>query len=175
MPLSNSPVPRAFSSLSGFSTPYDVLWEIVLNVLVHRDYGVPAPIQIRVYEHKMKIWNPAVLPEEWTLETLYSAWSFLIHGAILKRYCRGRPPCLPRFWATTGGCPYRKPINVSRLTAWSIMGSHASQPYNPDLANAFFRSGEIESWGRGIEWIFSACRNGGSPTPTAFPVTSQCS
>jgi ATP-dependent DNA helicase RecG len=68
-----------------------------------------------VYEHKLRIWNPAVLPDGWDLEKL--------------------------------------------------LGAHASHPYNPDVANAFFRSGEIESWGRGIEKIFSACRKADSPPP----------
>lgn len=99
-----------------FPVPYEALREAVLNALVHRDYSVPAPIQIRVYENKLKIWNPAVLPEEWSLKTL--------------------------------------------------LGAHASHPYNPDVANAFFRSGEIESWGRGIERIFSACRSSDSPPPS---------
>lgn len=33
------------------------------------------------------------------------------------------------------------------------MLKHSSQPYNPDVANAFFRAGMIETWGRGIERI----------------------
>jgi ATP-dependent DNA helicase RecG len=33
------------------------------------------------------------------------------------------------------------------------MGKHPSCPFNPFLANAFFRAGYIESWGRGIEKI----------------------
>lgn len=98
-----------------FPVPYDALREAILNALVHRDYAVPAPIQIRVYEHKLKIWNPAILPDGWNLEKL--------------------------------------------------LGAHASHPHNPDLANAFFRAGEIESWGRGMERIFSACRDSKSPVP----------
>lgn len=45
-------------------------------------------------------------------------------------------------------------------TGWTIetlMKKHSSQPYNPEIANAFFRAGEIEAWGRGIERILSAC------------------
>ena len=63
----------------------------------HRDYAVGAPVQIRVYENRLKIWNPAVLPEGWTLAKL--------------------------------------------------LGEHASSPFNPAIANAFFRAGEIEAWG----------------------------
>ncbi len=34
------------------------------------------------------------------------------------------------------------------------------------FANAFFRTGLIESWGRGIERIVAACANAGLPAPT---------
>jgi ATP-dependent DNA helicase RecG len=78
-------------------------------------YGMPAPAQIRVYEDKLKIWNPAVLPEGWSLTDL--------------------------------------------------LGEHSSAPFNPLVANAFFRAGEIEAWGRGIERIFQACRAAGTPVP----------
>ncbi len=41
----------------------------------------------------------------------------------------------------------------------------SSKPYNPKLANAFFKSGMIEAWGRGFEKIKEACRayNGSLP------------
>ena len=38
-------------------------------------------------------------------------------------------------------------------------------PYNPDIANTFFRAGEIEAWGRGIDRIITACKNDGFSTP----------
>jgi ATP-dependent DNA helicase RecG len=34
---------------------------------------------------------------------------------------------------------------------------HASAPYNPKLANVFFKSGMMEAWGRGFEKIKEAC------------------
>ncbi len=37
--------------------------------------------------------------------------------------------------------------------------------HNPLLAGAFFRSGDIESWGRGIDKIRTACRENGSQFP----------
>jgi ATP-dependent DNA helicase RecG len=40
---------------------------------------------------------------------------------------------------------------------------HASQTFNPDLANAFFRAGLIEARGRGIERILDACANARVP------------
>lgn len=43
---------------------------------------------------------------------------------------------------------------------WSLeqlLAKHSSQPANPDIANAFFRAGKIESWGRGINLIRNRC------------------
>ncbi len=42
---------------------------------------------------------------------------------------------------------------------------HPSQPYNPDIANAFFRAGLIESWGRGVDVMVQACLKYDSPAP----------
>jgi len=38
-------------------------------------------------------------------------------------------------------------------------------PYNPFIAGAFFRSGQIEAWGRGVEKITLACQSWGKPEP----------
>ena len=50
-------------------------------------------------------------------------------------------------------------------TVKTLLSSHRSYLYNPDIANTFFRSGEIEAWGRGIERIIMACKNDGFSTP----------
>lgn len=47
----------------------------------------------------------------------------------------------------------------------SIEWKHSSLPYNPEIANAFFRAGMIESWGRGIERIMAVCKAEGVPQP----------
>ena len=46
-----------------------------------------------------------------------------------------------------------------------LTAKHASVPYNPDIANVFFRAALLESWGRGIDLIRNACRAHGSPAP----------
>ena len=48
----------------------------------------------------------------------------------------------------------------------NLLASHRSRPYNPDIAHAFFRAGEIETWGRGIERIIGGCKAAGCPVPT---------
>lgn len=50
-------------------------------------------------------------------------------------------------------------------TVKTLLEKHASRPYNPDIANALFRSGYIESWGRGTIKIIRECKQAGIPDP----------
>jgi ATP-dependent DNA helicase RecG len=50
-------------------------------------------------------------------------------------------------------------------TVDDLFAPHTSKPHNPLIAGVFFRSGQIEAWGRGIEKITSACRDWGKPEP----------
>lgn len=95
--------------------PRDALREVLHNALVHRDYTSGVPIQIRVYEDRIRFYNDGCLPDGWTVKKL------------LKK--------------------------------------HKSDPHNPLIAGAFFRSGDIEAWGRGIETIRGACQEHGADFP----------
>ncbi|MDP2337973.1 MAG: ATP-binding protein [Bacteroidota bacterium] len=104
-----------------FPFPEAALREAVINAIVHKEYSSGIPIQIKVFENRIRIWNDGQLPTDWSLENL--------------------------------------------------LASHPSKPNNPDVANAFFRAGMIESWGRGIEKIINLCVSSGIPGPifnTAF-------
>jgi ATP-dependent DNA helicase RecG len=48
------------------------------------------------------------------------------------------------------------------------LDKHSSKPYNPDIANALFRSGYIECWGRGSSKMTEQCFNFGLPAPLFF-------
>jgi ATP-dependent DNA helicase RecG len=50
-------------------------------------------------------------------------------------------------------------------TVDSLMETHKSAPYNPSIANVFYRMGYIENWGRGGEEIVGACDRLGAPRP----------
>lgn len=50
-------------------------------------------------------------------------------------------------------------------TVETLMERHRPQPYNPNIANGFFRAGYVETWGRGIEKICEACKKHGVPMP----------
>lgn len=53
-------------------------------------------------------------------------------------------------------------------TVENLLVKHPSKPYNPDIANALFRSGYIESWGRGTLKMINECLQFGIPKPNYF-------
>ena len=70
----------------------------------------------------------------------------------------------------SSGIPIQISVYAHQIVIWNpgqlpqdwtlerLMGKHPSHPFNPLIANAFFRAGYIESWGRGIEKIDRECR-----------------
>ncbi len=62
-------------------------------------------------------------------------------------------------------------ILPSGWTVETLMGKHRSKPFNPNIANGFFRAGFIETWGRSIKKICEACKNYGTVLPeyTIYP------
>jgi len=50
--------------------PLDAVREAIINALIHRDYLDNADIQIRVYDDKIRFWNPGLLPEGITIDML---------------------------------------------------------------------------------------------------------
>lgn len=50
-------------------------------------------------------------------------------------------------------------------TVENLVKKHASQPFNPEIANVLFRAGYIEAWGRGIEKKFKVFREFKIPEP----------
>ena len=50
-------------------------------------------------------------------------------------------------------------------TAETLMQPHDSIPYNPDIANVFYRAGYIETWGQGIQKICDECIALGAELP----------
>lgn len=77
----------------------------------------------------------------------------------------------------SGGAPIQISVYNDKIIFWNegqlpenwtvknLLEKHASRPYNPDIANALFRSGYIESWGRGTIKIIRECKQAGIPDP----------
>ena len=51
-------------------------------------------------------------------------------------------------------------------TVETLLHKHTSKPRNLNIANAFYKAGFIESWGRGIGIIQSGFKKAGLPEPT---------
>lgn len=77
----------------------------------------------------------------------------------------------------SGGVPIQISVYNDKLMIWNegqlpenwtvknLLEKHASRPYNPDIAHALFRSGYIESWGRGTIKIINECKKARIPVP----------
>lgn len=66
--------------------PVAAIREMLLNALVHRNY-MGAPIQIRVYDDKISIWNEGILPEGLTLDALKRSHSSRPRNPIIADVC----------------------------------------------------------------------------------------
>ncbi len=80
----------------------------------------------------------------------------------------------------SGGIPIQISVYHDKLMIWNeghlpenwtietLLDKHSSKPFNPDIANALFRSGYIESWGRGISKMTEQCFDFRLPAPLFF-------
>jgi ATP-dependent DNA helicase RecG len=80
----------------------------------------------------------------------------------------------------SGGVPIQISVYKDKIMIWNegtlpedwtievLMDKHSSKPYNPDIANALFRAGYIESWGRGITKMTILCDEAGLPKPIFY-------
>ena len=70
----------------------------------------------------------------------------------------------------SSGTPIQISVYADKLMIWNkgqlpdnwtvarLKTKHPSDPYNPDIANSFFRAGLIEAWGRGTIKILDECK-----------------
>ena len=77
----------------------------------------------------------------------------------------------------TGPYPIQISVYADKIMIWNygrlpenwtvedLLDKHSSQPRNPDIATAFFRSGYVESWGRGMDKMKNLCLEANIPVP----------
>ncbi len=84
----------------------------------------------------------------------------------------------------SGSAPIQISVYKDKIMIWNegqlpenwtvekLLSKHPSIPYNPDIANAFFRSGYIEAWGRGFLKMINQCLAASLPEPLFYYETS---
>jgi ATP-dependent DNA helicase RecG len=55
--------------------PDETLHEVVTNAVLHRDYSIPADIQIRIYDNRIEVESPGVLPGHVTVGNILTQQS----------------------------------------------------------------------------------------------------
>jgi ATP-dependent DNA helicase RecG len=77
----------------------------------------------------------------------------------------------------TGPYPIQISVYDNKIMIWNygklpenwtvedLLNKHSSQPRNPDIATTFFRSGYVESWGRGMDKMRNLCIEAKIPLP----------
>ena len=107
------------------------------------------------YEHDIRV-ETFPFPRDGLREAIYNALAHNNYAASVPIQIRieddalyiSNSCVLPREW-----------------TVDTLLSVHKSVPFNPSIANAFYRAGYIEAWGRGIQKIIESCRTLGSAEP----------
>lgn len=107
------------------------------------------------YEHDVRV-ETYPFPREGVREVIYNALGHNNYAASVPIQIRIEDEAmyisnnciLPRGW-----------------TVETLMETHKSIPFNPTIANVFYRAGYIEAWGRGIQKVLESCMEMGSPAP----------
>ena len=50
--------------------PSDAIREAITNAICHRDYSSSGNVQIRIFDDRIEIWNPGILPEDLTIKDI---------------------------------------------------------------------------------------------------------
>ena len=85
--LKNVQVEKEFNSLGRLEIPYTSLVEFVVNALVHRSLNWNAPIRIFIFDNRVEIHSPGILPNGLQVEDITNGTSmprnnFLFNNAI---------------------------------------------------------------------------------------------
>ncbi|UCE20145.1 MAG: putative DNA binding domain-containing protein [Gemmatimonadota bacterium] len=52
--------------------PEEAIREAIVNAICHRDYAATGTVQIRIYDDRLEVWNPGMLPPDLSIEDLKS-------------------------------------------------------------------------------------------------------
>ena len=65
--------------------PLEALREALINALIHRDYTIPADIQIKFHENHLEIWSPGELPQPLKPQDLHGPHPSVLRNPLLAQ------------------------------------------------------------------------------------------
>ncbi|MEE8168652.1 MAG: RNA-binding domain-containing protein [Candidatus Hydrothermarchaeales archaeon] len=63
-------VPEQIQREEKYEYPPNAIREAIVNAVVHRDYESPSKVQVRIFDNRIEVWSPGLLPEGITVEDL---------------------------------------------------------------------------------------------------------
>ena len=112
---------------------------------------------------KALIWYDGIYRKEEYMFPMEAFREILLNAVNHKDYSRGIPIQVSvyedKIYVANDGT-FPKEIDITK-----IYEKHRSIPFNPKIAGTFFKSGMIESWGRGFEKIKDECKKKNVPLP----------
>ena len=65
--------------------PLDALREAIMNAIVHRDYNDSGNVQIRIFDDRIEIWSPGILPKEVDISEIYKRARSVLRNKLIMR------------------------------------------------------------------------------------------
>ena len=155
-------VPGAYVKIGVFDTDTDLRYQ-------HEVHGSLITMPDKVIEIVYSLYFKGIISYEGiqrveTFPVPHDAFREAITNAIVHRdYSTGVPIQIRVY--TDKVIIHNDGVLPPNWSAEEAIKSPMSQPHNPLIAGAFFRSGQIESWGRGIRRMTESCEAWGKPQP----------
>lgn len=82
---------KGFNTLGDIEIPVAALEELVVNMLLHRDYFISAPWRIMIFDDRVELISPGMLPNNLTVENIRSGVS-IIRNPIIASFATKELP-----------------------------------------------------------------------------------
>jgi len=155
-------VPGAYVKIGMFDTETDLRYQ-------HEVHGPLVSMSDKVMEIVYSLYFKGIISYEGiqrveTFPVPHEAFREAITNAIVHRDYSTGVPIQIRVYADKV-IIHNDGVLPPGWSAKEAIESPLSQPHNPLIAGGFFRSGQIESWGRGLRRMKESCDYWGKPPP----------
>ena len=97
---------KGFNTLGDLEISFAALEELVVNMLLHRDYFISAPWRIMIFDDRVELISPGALPNNLTVENIRSGVS-VIRNPIIASFAAKSCPIAASAPASSAPCPRR--------------------------------------------------------------------